>query len=290
MVTLSLMGLVGLGFLVDAVRTLRPDVDWSTARWPVAVGGVVLLIVWGDVAVRTAHFDDGLALCATCVGLWCAARGRPWGTAIALGVAGAAKPWACAFAPIALVAPSSDGNDRRWPRLALTAGIVVASWAPFLIAEPGTLDASSFDIANEPSSALRILGVGTDTTPSWVRPTQLLVGFAVAFWLVRRGRWVAAVMAAVAVRLMIDPAANRYYTVGLVVGVLFFELVRAPNRLPWAAAATAVLLEVTQAGEMPGTLGGVIRLVVTAAALAAAFTIPLPAGLAVNSSAVRSRP
>jgi hypothetical protein len=87
---------------------------------------------------------------------------------------------------------------------------------------------------------------------------------------------------------MIDPAANRYYTVGLVVGVLFFELVRAPNRLPWAAAVTAGLLEVTQASDMPGTLGGVIRLVVTMAALVAAFVVPLPAG--VNSSAVRSAP
>ena len=43
---------------------------------------------------------------------------------------------------------------------------------------------------------------------------------AIAAALVRWGRWHRAVMAAVAFRLLMDPAANRYYTVGLVLGLL----------------------------------------------------------------------
>lgn len=285
MVVGSFAGLVALGFLLDALRTLRPDVEWSAAWLPVAFGGVVFLVVWGDVAVRTAHVDDALALLTTAVASSLAARGRPWGTAVALGVAGAAKPWAVAFAPVALV----PAGGRRWPRLALTLGIVAATWAPFLLVEAETLDASSYEITNEASSALRALGFDAATTPSWVRPTQLLVGFALAWWLVRRGRWVAAVMGAVAVRLMLDPAANRYYTVGLVLGLLLFELYRRPTRLPWATAVAALLLELTQSSEMPGALGGYVRLAVTVVVLAAAIALPLPDPVRPRPVPVRSR-
>jgi hypothetical protein len=149
-----------------------------------------------------------------------------------------------------------------------------------LLAEPATLDASSFEIVNEASSALRRLGVAAAATPRWVRPVQLLGGAAIAAALVRWGRWHRAVMAAVALRLLLDPAANRYYTVGLVLGLLIFELFERPDRWPWMAVLAAAVLEFGQAGWVPAALSGWLRLGVTVGvigfAFAAAPAAPIP--------------
>jgi hypothetical protein len=227
---------------------------------------VVFVLVWGDVAVRTAHLDDAIALTATAVAVWALATGRPWWAAVLLGVAGAVKPWAIVFVPLLLAAP----GHRRLLRPVLSAGIVLITWAPFILAEPSTLDARKYEIINEASSALRALGVAGARTPDWVRPAQLLGGLAVVGLLVLAGRWPAALMAGVAVRLLLDPAANRYYTVGLVLAVLVFEWVEHPERLPWLAVGSAVLLEASQLGGVPPVLGGWMRLSVVVSVLATA--------------------
>ena len=64
--------------------------------------------------------------------------------------------------------------------------VVALAWAPFVIADPGTLSATQFTIVNEPSSALRALGVSTPGTPSWDRPAQVLVGCALGVLAIRR--------------------------------------------------------------------------------------------------------
>jgi hypothetical protein len=256
--------------------------------WPTLAGGLLLVVVWGDIAVRTAHLDDALALTATMAGIVAAWRGRPWLAALAFGVAGAAKPWAIAFAPIVLAIPV----PHRWRLLAVSAGVVVLSWAPFVLAEPHTLDTAEHAIVNEATSALRVLGVDEPETPDWVRPAQLLGGLAVTWLLVARGRWLSVVMAGVAVRLLLDPAANRYYTAGLVLGLLLHELVHHPRRLPWMAFAAAALLEIPQAEGFPPTLAGWLRLLVVAVVLVEAFRAPtsppLPAGRRPRAGAVRT--
>jgi hypothetical protein len=148
------------------------------------------------------------------------------------------------------------------------------TWAPFVIADSSTLDASSFEIINEPSSSLRALGVASATTPAWVRPTQLLGGAVIAAALVWRSRWTAVVMAGVAFRLLIDPAANRYYTVGLVLGLLVFELLRRPTLRPWTALVAALVLESGQLGWFPAALSGWTRLVVTTGVIGLALAVP----------------
>jgi len=150
-------------------------------------------------------------------------------------------------------------------------GLVGLTWAPFLIADSGTFHVSSFEIINEASSSLRVLGVSAAATPEWVRPLQLIGGVAIAAALVWRGRWTAVVMAGVAFRLLMDPAANRYYTVGLALGLVLFELLRRPEKLPWIGLTAAAALEFGQLSTFPATLSGWIRLAVTAGVIVLAF-------------------
>lgn len=262
----SALGLVAVTAVAAAARRLRPDANGPARDRSLFVGAAVLIVVWGDVAVRTAHLDDALALCATAVAVWALADGRPWWAAVLLGVAAAAKPWAIVFAPLAAAAP----GPRRLLRPVVAAAVALVTWVPFVLVEPDTLGVRGYEIANEATSALRTLGVSAATTPEWARPAQLLVGLAVAFLLVRAGRWPAALMAGVAVRLLLDPAANRYYTAGLVLAVLVFEWVEYPERLPWLAVGSAVLLEASQIGDLPPQLGGWMRIVVVVAVLATA--------------------
>lgn len=267
MIVFSALGVGVVWLLTDAVARLRPRVDIPASV--LLFSGSLFVVVWGDVAVRTAHIDDAITIAAAVAAVWALARGKPGWVVLALVVAGAAKPWGLIFAPLAAVLP---GRWRGW-RVVVVGVVAGLTWAPFVIADSGTLDASSFEIINELSSSLRVLGAAAATTPEWVRPLQLIGGFALAALLVGRGRWTAVVMAGVAFRLLIDPAANRYYTAGLVAGMLVFQLVRRPDRLPWLTMGAAVALEVGQFDGFPPTLAGWVRLVVTVGLIALAWMV-----------------
>ncbi|MCP4249794.1 MAG: hypothetical protein GY778_22350, partial [bacterium] len=200
MITFSMVGVGVMWLLTDTVWRLRPDLDERTSGLVLAIAGVLFVVVWGDVTVRTAHIDDAITIAAIASAVWAVAVGRPWWVVFGLAIAGAARPWGLIFAPLAAVLP----GRHRWLRVALVIGLTAMTWAPFVIADRGTFDASSFEILNEASSSLRVLGVSAATTPGWVRPIQLLGGTALAAALVWRGRWTAVVMAGVAFRLLID--------------------------------------------------------------------------------------
>lgn len=267
MVAFSALGIGVVWLLSDAIRRLRPDLDPVAFQTVLIVSGILFVLVWGDVAVRTAHIDDAITVASAAAAVWAITRGRPWWVVLALAVGGAAKPWGLIFAPLAATLP----GRRRWWRVAVVLVLAGLTWAPFLIADAGTLDTARFEILNEPSSSLRALGVTAAATPSWVRPVQLVGGAAIAAALVWQGRWSAVLMAGVAFRLLIDPAANRYYTVGLVLGLLVFALVRRPTRLPWEVAVVAAVLEFGQLGWVPGALAGWARLVVLLGVIAVAW-------------------
>lgn len=278
MTAASAAGIAAFGFVLRAVVAFgaRPS------RWAATAASVLFVVVWGDVAVRTAHIDDAIALTATAAALAACAERRVTPTVALLGLAAAAKPWAIAFAPLVLALP-----ERRVRRLLLVAAVPAITWAPFVLAEPATLDVTEFRIDVDPTSTLRALGVDADETPPWARPAQLLGGAAVAALVVRRGRPHAAVLAAVAVRLLFEPGAHRYYTAGAVLGGLVVELVARPGRLPWRTAALAVALEATALPHVPVVAGRVVRLAAVVGALVAAL-IARPVSPACGRSPARA--
>jgi hypothetical protein len=133
---------------------------------------------------------------------------------------------------------------RQWlAGLAAFTGGIAVFWLPFLLADPRTVAAvTRFTIPNDRSSALRVLGVMDPRTPSWDRSAQVLLGMAGGAVAVRRGRWPAVLLVAVAARILLDPGVYAYYTSGALLGTVVVDLVVTRWRLPWATATAALLL------------------------------------------------
>ena len=268
MIVGSALGVVAVAAIADATRRDVPDERQAFVR-RLMVGALPLILVWSDISARTAHLDDAIALTATAAAASATSRRRPWLATTALAIAAAAKPWAIVFAPIALVVP----GPRKNLRLPTIAAFVALTWLPFVTDAPSTLHAvGTFKIANAASSALRVLGATDAFTPGWIRPTQIIGGVVIALLLVRRGKWHSVPMAGLAFRVMLDPAVHHYYAAGLTLGVLLWEIIARPDRLPVATALTALLLEATPSLIQPPPLAGTIRLLLTASLILAAFT------------------
>lgn len=265
MVTASLAGVAALALGVHAVRIRHPDVEGRGRLLPLLVG-VPFVALWLRLAAYTAHIDDVIALAAVAASGLAIERRRSGWTVVALTVAAAAKPWAIIFAPMAML-----GDVRpRVERAVLVVVLSAATWLPFLVGSPGTLDAlRDFAIGVDVNSGLRTLQLDEAATPAWVRPAQLALGFAATtiavLW---RRSWPAAFVAGIAARMLIDPATEHYYTTGLVLAALVWELDRWPGRLPWRTALIATVLEIAASDVTLGGLMATIRFVVLAGTIA----------------------
>ena len=273
-----LMTLCGLLLLFVAERTARmarPDLDPDQIRWTVLGAGAVFVPVWSILAVSFMHLDDVLALLLAVFAVRALVRGQAALTGLLLALSAGAKPWAFGFMALLLALP---GRDRRWTGLAWAAGATIVLWAPFLVADPGSVAAARFGIRNVADSGLRALGVNSPTTPRWDRPAQILLGFGLAALAVWRGRWPAVLLICTAVRIALDPNDYPYYDAGLVAGAVIWDLMGARRAVPaWSLAAAAMFWGWT-AVSGDGLLAGDLR--VGFAIAAAAYTIIAPAGLA----------
>lgn len=216
------------------------------------LAGLVLLPVWCEVATHFAHLDDVLALLLALWALISVERRRPIVAGLLLAAAADSKPWAIAFAPLvlALAAPLRIRATLAW-----LGGLVVV-WAPFVLADSRTLRAARFRIPTAASSSLRIFGVHAAKTPAWDRPAQLALGIAVGALAVHSGRWPAVLLAAVAARLLLDPATKPYYTSGLVVAAVVVDLWLTDRRVPvFAVSGVLLLYAVRVTGLGPQELG-----------------------------------
>jgi hypothetical protein len=264
-VVLVIVGLGVLWLVVDAAdRAAVTGV--AVSRRGLLIAGGAFLFEWNHLALDSLHIDDAIALaCAAIAVNLIVRRSEWWWSALAIGAATAAKPWAIMFLPLLCALPPGR-RIRAW---VLAAVVGIGVWAPFVIADPKTLHAARYTIVNAQGSVLRLVGVRSARTPKWDRLSQLVTALGVGGRAFVRDRWEGIVLATVAVRLMLDPGVNAYYTTGLVFGALLWDLLRP--RWPWPITTllAALLLDLPSIVAMTPTESAALRLLACVGAIAA---------------------
>ena len=265
-------GLATLWLVDDAARRVTRR-GTLVSRWAFLVAGATFLLEWNHLAIDTLHIDDAIALTCTALAVDAIARhSNWWWPALAIGAATAAKPWAIAFLPLILLVPRGS----RGAALLLTVVIGVGVWAPFAIADSKTVLAAHYTTLNAPSSVLRLFGIRNPRTPPWDRLAQLSVALALGVVTLVRRRWEGVVLVAVAVRILLDPSVNTYYTSSLVFGALVWDLMRPRWELPLTTVCVALLLELPTLADVGPTAAAMLRLLACVGAICAVLAPTRP--------------
>lgn len=251
-------GLAALYVVERIAAAVRPEsVGGRRQHRAMLAGGAVFLVGWTDLSVAYAHLDDVLALFFAVIALRAAAAGLPAITGVCLGLSADAKPWALVFVPLILAVPR-----RAWQYAAVwTALVVLLAWLPFVATDFRTVTAASqFTITNEPDSALRALGVSDPVTPWWDRPAQIALACALGAVALRRRRWAALILLGVGARIALDPGVYGYYTAGVLLGALLWDLLGSDRRTPIWTIASGVILAGTPLFISDAVFRGQMRL------------------------------
>ena len=227
------------------------------------IGGLVVLVSWSELA-GYGHLDDALALCAIAAVFLGIASRRWLVVGVALGLAIASKQWGIMFVPLTFAMPP----PARWRSLATALAVGALAWGPFLLAAPSMLAQRGLlqVVAND--SFMGVLGYPRLEGPSWVRLAQLAGGAAVVAIAVRRGRWPAAILVALALRVLLDPATWSYYSAEVVFGACAWDLLGPRRTIPaWTVGTFLLLAEATTLVDDP-ILRGWLRALASLAALA----------------------
>jgi hypothetical protein len=238
--------MIGLGFLAIIAAELTARTGGRPTPRDVAapaalIGGLTVIVDWSWSTVRWHHLDDAMALSFTAVACWLIARGRPWWLiGLLLGTAIAAKPWALILAPVVLGLNRSTRSKAALVMIA-TAG---AWWAPFVIGAPGTISALGAQrIDAHAGSVLALIGIHGQVQ-HWLRPVQFIGGLTAGLLVARIGgrAWLAAPLAALAIRVMTDPFLWGYYGMGPILFALMWDLGRPhARRVPIYTLVTGVI-------------------------------------------------
>jgi hypothetical protein len=251
------VGLVILALVQGMAAETRPDLSRSEVAWRTRLAAIFFIPVWLYLAVGSTHLDDVLALLFGMLATYAALHQRAALAGLLIGLSVDSKPWALPFAATLLIL--TTGRARVIGVAVLTATVAVC-WAPFLLADPHTLNAVRFTIPNTSHTALRVLGITDPRTPPWDRPAQSVLGLLLAGTAVRRGRWAAVILVVVATRLVLDPGTNMYYPGGLVAGALLWDIVGSARTVPrWTAAAASALF-VARYAPLPPSVNGWLTL------------------------------
>ena len=257
------------------------------------LGAVVFLPVWATLGWQTGHLDDVLALTAATGAVHFRGRHRILVCAVLLAAAADAKPWAVIFLPL-LLDRAVSRRQQGAATLVFGAGVLLA-WLPFVLGDPATLSAlASFTIPVASDSVLRAVGVTAAQTPGWDRPAQIVLAVTLGVLAVQRERGYAVPMIAIAVRLLLDPQTQSYYSAGLLVGTLLFDLGTRRFRLPWATLLAGCLIALPHSlVALPlfarsAPVAGDLRLVGTVSLILTAFAV-VP-GAAWSGSADPAKP
>ena len=242
----------------------------------VLLGGLVVVQAWAPLATIYAHLDDVLVLSALTAAVWAVAYRRPWVLGAAIGLGIAAKPWGVVALPLILALPGPAID--KWRALGLGSAIAGMAWLPFVIGDPDTLDAIQPAVLTHVASVLHLFGVPLNDAPSWVRPVQLgtaLVGGTLA---VARNRWGAVLLVGIALRIGLDPQTFLYYSAGLLVAALVWDLLRSPHPAPVWTLAGFVLLNVAYVSGIDPHTRAILRLLITAAVVGTVLLAPAGRG------------
>jgi hypothetical protein len=232
----------------------------------VLAGGCLAAFTWAKLG-GYGHLDDAITLTCGVVALHQIKAGRSVWAGLAIGIAIASKPWGVIFVPLTL---ASRPRDWRSPMVAV--GVAAAAWLPFIIGARNSLKALRPSVKIAPDSVLDLVGLTNESLPDWTRIAQLIACIAIGCILVLRNRPESVIAAVVAVRIATDPATWSYYTPGLVIGVLIWDLLDR-RRLPWATVA--VVLGLAPTWLVPSeTMRGILRLAVALAVVVWAFRRP----------------
>jgi hypothetical protein len=285
---MSAIGLVVLLVLWRIMVIVRPGLQRGrAAQWTFLAGSSVLMITWETLAVADGHLDDVLTLLFAALAVLAGVRGRPVLTGLAIGLAVDAKPWALIFLPVLLLAAGlgawraanlAGRPIRASIRPCLLAGgvaavVIAAGWLPFYLADHGTSAAFHFQIYNSWASGLRVLGVHPTYSPSWVRPVQIVLGCLLGTIAIWRGRWPAVLLLGAGARIALDPGTHGYYTPGLLVGALLWDLVGTRRPVPVWTLLSYCALNLITVITPHGYLRGDVRF-----GLVAAFTAVIMLG------------
>jgi hypothetical protein len=253
-ILLTAAGLALIATIASLARTVRPELRERPRALQLTVlfGGGAFMIAWVNLAAGYLHLDDGLALILAVLALRAVVAGRPVLAGLCVGLATDAKPWALVFASLLLLVPVRD----MWRSAVAAVAALAAAWLPFYLADPGTMNAVHYTIRNLPTSALRALGVSTARTPSWDRPAQVLLGWALGAVAVWRHRWPAVILLGVGTRIALDPGVHGYYTAGVMVGALIWDTIGARRPWPvWSLLSILALAGVPVVTRDPQILG-----------------------------------
>jgi hypothetical protein len=265
-VIMTLMAVGSIGLVSAAARQLVDTTDVMRSRVICFLAGLPLVAAWGYENGQFHHLDDTLALLCLSLAIWLCATGRSaWLVGIALGVSVATKPWAIVFAPMLLGLPRPV-RAKAALALILTA---TAFWAPFVLAAPGTIRSLGLlRIVPQAGSVLWLVGLHGHVE-HWLRPVQFVFGATAAGYVALRGRWTAAPLVGIAVRVALDPYSYAYYGLGPVLAALVWDLTRPTSRRLPVWTTWTLFIEFGMRLFAPPTACGIGRLVWVLSVLAA---------------------
>jgi hypothetical protein len=250
----AVMALAGVGSLRCVESTalaLLPAESRRSIQTRVLCAGALAMPLWSYECAQWRHVDDVMAVCFVIVAASLVARQRSWwlaGMLVGLGVA--AKPWALILAPVLL--GLSRSNRSRATLVALATA--TACWAPFVIGGPGTIKAlGGLRLNLSAASSLHTLGVHLGTAPNWVRPVQMVGGFALMVVVARRGHWVAVPFAGLAFRVVSDPQTWLYYGLGPLMAAVLWDSLHERRWPVWTIATVGI--EYAVPWVLPGSVG-----------------------------------
>ena len=264
---LGALVMVAIGLLcLWALFSTAKQLGRQPRSWTTLLAGLVVIPPWVTLSVTYMHVDDVVALGCLCFALRLIVGGNGLAAGLLLGIGGASKPWAVTFWPLVLALPRAS----RALAALMCVAVAAANWAPFLIADPTTggeiSHIHSYVHDDSTLHLLRIPLLAGHWTPGWLRPLQFGLGVLLALLVVLRGRWTAAPLAAVTVRLITDGSTYLYYGSAAVLLAAAWDLLDG-RRAPLAAVA-ALVVEFGCPAVLPDTATAVVRLAVGVALLA----------------------